>query len=411
MTEAEIPTRPAAPQLSPARTTAAIIALAMGGFGIGVTEFAAMGLLRSIAEGFAATEAQAGVAISAYALGVVVGAPLITVAAARMPRKTLLLVLMALFTVGNTAAAFSPNLPVLIATRFVAGIPHGAYFGAACVVAATLAGPGREAKATSYVILGLSVANVVGVPAATRLGDSIGWQWAFAAVGLIGLATFAAIALAVPHPRGLEPVSVRDELSALRQSQVLLTLAVAAIGFGGLFAIYSYIQWTMVDVAGVPRETMPWVLALYGIGMVVGGLLGGIAADRDLERTLLGGLVVMAALMFGFFLATPWLAPAVVGVFLVGLGGSFVIPALQTRLMRWAGRGQTLAGALNHAALNVANALGAWVGGLVIAAGFGYRAPAVAAVALAVVGLAIAVPAVIKGKRTAPPTRRATPVV
>lgn len=406
----ETANRPAARQLSRARITAAIIALAMGGFGIGVTEFAAMGLLRSIAEGFGATEADAGVAISAYALGVVVGAPLITVAAARMPRKTLLLVLMALFTVGNTAAAFAPSLGVLIATRFIAGIPHGAYFGAACIVAATLAGPGREAKAASYVLLGLSVANVVGVPAATQLGEAIGWEWAFATVGLIGLGTFVAIALAVPHPRGLEPVSVRDELSALRQPQVLLTLAIGAIGFGGLFAIYSYIQWTMVDSAGVARELMPWVLATYGLGMVIGGLIGGITADRDLERTLVTGIALMALAMAGFYFAAVAAIPAVVMLFVVGLVGSSVMPALQTRLMRWAGRGQTLAGALNHAALNVANALGAWVGGLVIAAGYGYRAPAVAATALSLIGLAIAIPAVIKATGTTMPPRRTSAV-
>ena len=382
------------PQPTAARLSVAIVALALGGFGIGVTEFASMGLLRSIADDFGTTEAATGIAISAYALGVVIGAPVLTVAAARMPRKRLLLLLMGLFVVGNGLSALADSLALLNAARFIAGIPHGAYFGAASLVAARLAGPGKEAQATSYVLLGLSVANVIGVPAATFLGDSIGWAWSYAAVAGIGILAFAAIAATVPPPRGLEPVSTRDELSALRSPQVLGTLAVAAIGFGGLFAIYSYIQWTMVDVSGVPRELMPWVLAIYGLGMVCGGLIGGVVADRALEATVLGGLIIMAASLLIFWFATPYAVAAVIALFVVGLCASAVIPALQARLMQWAGRGQTLAAALNHSALNIANALGAWIGGAVIAAGWGYRAPALAAVGLAVAGFLVAVPMV-----------------
>lgn len=385
---------------SPARVAVAIAALALGGFGIGVTEFASMGLLRAIADGFGTTEAETGTVISAYALGVVIGAPVLTVAAARVPRKALLLGLMAMFVVGNGLSAFATNLDLLVAARFVAGIPHGAYFGAACLVAASMAGAGREARAVSLVLLGLSVANVVGVPAATFLGDAVGWQAAFGVVAGIGVATLAAIAVSVPKPARLAPVSVRDELSALRQPQVLLTLAIGSVGFGGLFAIYSYIQWTLVEVSGVPREMMPWVLAIYGLGMVCGGLLGGALADRDLERTVLYGLVVMAVMLGAYYLASENSIAAVIAVFAIGMSSSAVIPALQSRLMRWAGRGQTLAAALNHSALNIANALGAWLGGLVIAAGWGYRAPALVAVGLALGGFAIALPAVILAART-----------
>jgi DHA1 family inner membrane transport protein len=379
--------------VSSARVPLAIAALALGGFGIGVTEFAAMGLLRAIADDFALTEPQAGHVISAYALGVVVGAPLLTVSTSRWRRRTLLLVLMALFAVGNVAAAFAPTAGTLVAARFVAGIPHGAYFGVASLVAASLAGPGRQARAVSLVILGLSVANVVGVPAATWLGEAAGWQAAFLAVGVIGAATVAAIAVAVPEPPGGEPVRAREELSALARPQVLATLAAGCVGFGGMFAVYTYIQWTMVDVAGVDRAWMPAVLALYGLGMVAGNLVGGVIADRNLDGGILGTTVFMIVVLAGFSVAAHHPATALVGLFLVGTTGAALVPGLQSRLMAVAGRGQTLAAALNHSALNVANALGAWIGGVVIAAGFGYTAPALAGAGLAVLGLAVLAPA------------------
>lgn len=378
---------------------AAILALALGGFGIGVTEFAAMGLLRSIADGFGLTEPQAGNVITAYALGVVVGAPLLTVWTSRWRRRTLLLVLMALFTIGNVAAAFAPTAELLVVARFVAGIPHGAYFGVASLVAASLAGAGRQARAVSQVLLGLSVANVIGVPAATWLGESIGWQSAFFAVGVIGALTVAAILVVVPEPTGTVVVRAREELAALARPQILATLAVGAVGFGGMFAIYTYIQWTMVDVASIDPAWMPVVLAVYGLGMVAGNVLGGIVADRDLDR----GLVLIAAVMVGilalFSVAAHHPVTAIVGLFLVGTTGSALVPGLQTRLMRYAGRGQTLAASLNHSALNAANALGAWLGGVVIALGFGYTSPALAGAMLAAVGLAILVAAVVAARR------------
>lgn len=377
----------------------AILALALGGFGIGVTEFAAMGLLRSIAESFGVSEPQAGTVISAYALGVVVGAPLLTVWTSRWRRRTLLMVLMALFTVGNVIAAFAPSLETLVLARFLAGIPHGAYFGVASLVAASLAGPGKQARAVAQVLLGLSVANVIGVPVATLLGDAAGWESAFIAVGVIGALTVLAILVVVPEPPGGVVVRAREELAALARPQVLATLAVAAVGFGGMFAIYTYIQWTMVDVAGIGRAWMPAVLAVYGLGMVAGNVLGGFVADRNLD----GGLVVIATLMTGilalFAIAAHNPVTAVIGLFLVGTSGSALVPGLQTRLMRYAGRGQTLAASLNHSALNAANALGAWIGGMVIALGFGYASPALAGAALAAVGLVILVGAVVAARR------------
>ena len=208
------------PAFSPARVQLAIVALALGGFGIGVTEFAAMGLLRSIADSFGISEPQAGTVISAYALGVVVGAPLLTVWTSRWRRRTLLMVLMALFTVGNVTAAFAPTLETLVAARFLAGIPHGAYFGVASLVAASLAGAGKQARAVAQVLLGLSVANVIGVPVATWLGEAAGWESAFLAVGVIGAATVAAILVVVPEPAGGVVVRAREELAALARPQI-----------------------------------------------------------------------------------------------------------------------------------------------------------------------------------------------
>ena len=388
------------PGFSPARVQLAILALALGGFGIGVTEFAAMGLLRSIADSFGISEPQAGTVISAYALGVVVGAPLLTVWTSRWRRRTLLMVLMGLFTAGNVVAAFAPTLETLVAARFLAGIPHGAYFGVASLVAASLAGAGKQARAVAQVLLGLSVANVIGVPVATWLGEAAGWQSAFLAVGVIGAATVIAILVVVPEPAGGVVVRAREELAALARPQVLATLAVGAVGFGGMFAIYTYIQWTMVDVAGIDRSWMPAVLAVYGLGMVAGNILGGIIADRDLDRGLLLIATVMTVILALFAVAAHHPATAVIGLFLVGTTGSALVPGLQTRLMRYAGRGQTLAASLNHSALNAANALGAWLGGVVIAFGFGYTSPALAGAALAGLGLAILVAAVLGARRS-----------
>lgn len=391
----DIPT----PALSRSRVTFAILALALGGFGIGVTEFAVMGLLRPIAEGFGISEPEAGNIISAYALGVVIGAPLLTVAAARMRRRHLLLALMALFVVGNAAGAFAPDETWLIAARFVAGIPHGAYFGVASLVAANMARPGRQAQAVAWVLMGLSVANVVGVPAATWLGGVLGWESAFLAVAVIGVLTFVAIALLVPEPRGLERVRALDELGAMARPQVILTLAVGTVGFGGMFAVYSYITWTMTEVAGIDAGLMPLVLATYGVGMVVGNLMGGWLADRDLERGMLLAVGFMAVILVVFSVAVRHPVTGLLALFLVGMSGSALVPGLQSRLMRYAGRGQTLAAALNHSALNAANALGAWIGGVVIALGLGYTAPALAGAGLAALGFVVLAFAVVLAKR------------
>ena len=367
----------------------AIIALALGGFGIGTTEFVAMGLLPNIAESLEVSEPTAGYVISAYALGVVVGAPLIAALTARMSRRTLLIALMTAFTVGNLATVLAPSYGLLIVARFVAGLPHGAYFGVAALVAAHLAGPRHRAKAVGQVMLGLSVANVLGVPAATWLGETFGWRSAFAIVVVIGLATIAALVRSLPSLSDMRVTNPMTELGALCRAQVWFTLAIGVVGFGGMFAFYSYLNSTLTTLTGLSVSLVPLALMLFGIGMIVGNVLGGAAADRIVTLSILGGLI-MTAVALGLFAAlaqNPW--AALILTFVVGVSATAMIPALQTRLMDVADDAQTLAAALNHSALNIANAAGAFLGGVVIGAGYGYRAPSVLGVFLAIAGMLV----------------------
>ncbi|NKX90590.1 MFS transporter [Nocardia coubleae] len=381
-----------------------MLALALGGFGIGTTEFVTMGLLPDIAAAFGISEPSAGHAVSAYALGVVVGAPLIAALCARVPRKKLLIVLMAAFTLGNAATVLAPTFGTLVAARFVSGLPHGAYFGVASLAAATLAPVGQRAKAVAAVMLGLSVANVVGVPGATWLGQHFGWRDAYIVVTFIGVATVAALWRYLPALSDMKITNPMTELGALRRPQVLLTLAVGAIGFGGMFAVYTYIATTMTDVAGMPIGAVPIVLALFGLGMIAGNIIGGILADRGVDRSIFAAMIAMVVILAGFVLAAHNPITAAVGAFLVGASGAALAPGLQTRLMDVAADAQTLAAALNHAALNIANAAGAWLGGLVIAAGLGYTAPALVGAVLAVAGVALFTATVLLARRTTPNT-------
>ncbi|WP_422743340.1 MFS transporter [Mycobacterium sp. WMMD1722] len=389
----------------------AVLALALGGFGIGTTEFVAMGLLPDIAAGLRITEPIAGHVISAYALGVVIGAPVIAALTARMPRKTLLLGLMVLFTVANLATAFAPSYATLMAARFIAGLPHGAFFGIAALVAAQLMGPRNRAKAVAYVLSGLTVATVIGVPAASWLGQHFGWRSAFALVVGVGAVTLTAIWCWVPEMRGMQATSPLTELGALKRLQVWLALLVGMVGFGGMFAVYTYVTTTLTDVAGVSRALVPLGLMTFGLGMVIGNLVGGRMADVSVVRGLYASLTSLGIVLTGFVFAAhnPW--TAMLGLFLIGATGSSIGPALQTRLMDVAHDAQTLAAALNHSALNIANAAGAWIGGMVISAGLGYTAPAAAGAVLTVAGLLVLTVSVVaqrwsdRGHRAGQPTR------
>ena len=384
----------------PAVRWLAVLALALGGFGIGTTEFVAMGLLPDIAASLHITEPTAGHVISSYALGVVIGAPLIAAFAARVPRKTLLLVLMAVFTVGNLASVVAPSYETLILARFVAGLPHGAYFGVAALVAAHLMGPQNRAKAVAHVMCGLTVATVVGVPIASWLGQTLGWRSAFGLVVAVGLGTLAALSLWLPAQlRSMQVTSPVTELGALKRLQVWLALLVGMIGFGGMFAVYTYISTTMTDVAGLPRPLIPVALMMFGVGMVVGNLVGGRLADQSVIRALYLSLSALGIVLALFVLASHNSWTALLVLFGIGAAGSAVAPALQTRLMDVAHDAQTLAAALNHSSLNIGNATGAWVGGLVIATGYGYTAPAAAGALLAAAGLLVLTVSVLVQRR------------
>jgi DHA1 family inner membrane transport protein len=366
-----------------------LVALAVGGFAIGTTEFASMGVLPEIAGDLGVSIPTAGHAITAYALGVVVGAPLFAVLGARLPRKRLLLALMSAITLANLASTLAPTFGLFVASRFLSGLPHGAYFGIGAVVASSLVAPERRARAVAMTMMGLTVANIVGVPLATLLGQHLGWRSTYGTVVAIGLLTLVGLELLVPRVSPQPGAGPRQELSALKRPQVWLTLALGSIGFGGLFAVYSYVTPTLTTVSGASAATIPLVLAIFGVGMTAGNVLGGRLADWSIGRTLAGGSVAVIAVLLSFPLTAHHLVPAVATLFLLPLASGCMLPALTARLMDVSRDGKSLASSLNHSALNVGNALGAWLGGLVIAAGFGYTAPALVGAALAAAGLLV----------------------
>lgn len=373
---------------SPVHFLRAILALGVGGFAIGTGEFVIMGLLPEVAKDIGVSIPQAGHVISAYALGVVIGAPVLAVLAAGWHRRALLIALMAVFAAGNFASALAPGYLSLNLLRFVAGLPHGTYFGVAALVAATLAPPGRRARAVGLVMLGLTGATLVGVPIAAWLGQWFGWRAAFVFVGIVALAAIVLLRRDIPDIAAAAGASPWRELGALRRKQVWLTLGIAAIGFGGMFSVFSYVKPTLIEVAGLPVGGVPFVLALFGLGMVVGNLVGARLADRSLMRTI-GGLLAYAALVLvAFSFAAHHVVTAAINVFLIGTTVA-IGPALQIRLMDVAGEAQTLAAALNHSAFNMANALGAWLGGVAIAAGLGWTATGWVGALLAVGGLGV----------------------
>jgi DHA1 family inner membrane transport protein len=359
-------------------------ALAVGGFGIGTGEFGIMGLLPDVAGDIGVSIPVAGHVISAYALGVVVGAPVIAVLAAKLSRRMLLLALMTVFAVGNVASALAPDYGWLVVLRFLTGLPHGAYFGVASLVAASMAQPNQRARAVGRVMLGLAVATLVGVPLATSFGQTLGWRAAFVAVGAIGALATLLIWRFVPADRADADASPLRELGALRRLQVWLTLGIGAVGSGGMFAVFSYITPTLVNVAGIRESLVPFVLCVFGTGMIIGNVAGSRLADRALLPTI-GGLLVWNAIVLGLLVFTAghaWLA--VTNLLLIGTGF-----AVQTRLMDVAADAQMLAASLNHSAFNIANALGAWTGGLTIAAGYGWTSTGWVGTSFALGGLGV----------------------
>jgi MFS transporter, DHA1 family, inner membrane transport protein len=365
-----------------------IFALAMGGFAIGTTEFATMSLLPFFSRGLGIDAPTAGHVISAYALGVVVGAPVFAVLGARLPRRTLLISLMGVFALGNGLSAVAPNYHWMLVFRFLSGLPHGAYFGVAALVATSLVPENRRTTAVGRMFLGLTLATIVGVPMANWLGQAIGWRWSFGLVALMGVVTMTFVWRLAPYEPAHPESSPLRELGALRHTQVWLTLGIGAIGFGGMFAVYTYLADVLGEVTGVSAHAVPIVLSIFGVGLTLGNLLVPIFADRALMRTA-GGILVWSAVALAVFplvAGNVWLLT--LDVFLIGLGGALGT-VLQTRLMDVAEDAQGLAAALNHSAFNTANALGPFLGGLAIAAGYGWTSPGWVGSLLALCGLVL----------------------
>ena len=368
------------------KTTWVLFALAVGAFAIGTTEFATMSLLPMFAHDLGIDAPTAGHVISAYALGVVVGAPVFAVLGARLPRRTLLTLLMGMFALANGLSALAPNYHWMLFFRFLSGLPHGAYFGVAALVATSLVPENRRTVAVGRVFLGLTFATIIGVPLAIWLGQAMGWRWSFGLVALLGVLTMTLVWLMAPADPAHPDSSPLRELGALRRTQVWLTLGIGAIGFGGMFAVYTYLANILGEVTGVSVQSVPFVLSVFGVGLTVGNIVVPIFADRALIRTT-GVVLVWNAIALALF---PLMAGNVwtisVDVFLIGVGGALAT-LLQTRLMDVAEDAQGLAAALNHSAFNTANALGPFLGGLAISAGYGWTAPGWVGSLLAIGGL------------------------
>ena len=368
----------------------ALLALALGGFGIGLTEFGIMGLLPEVAADFGVTEAQAGYLISGYALAVAVGAILLTVATARLDRKRVLLALMVLFIVGNMLSAIAPTYSLMMLGRVVAALCHGAFFGIGAVVAADLVPAGRKAAAIAFMFAGLTAANVLGVPLGTFLGQATGWRSTFWAITVIGVVALIGIALLVPSIEAAQgSKGVLDEFRIFRSPQVWASMAITVLGYGGMFGAFSYIAFTLTGVSGFAASTVPWLLVLFGVGLFVGNIVGGRAADRNLGATLLTLLASLAVILAVFSVTAGNQVATIVALLVMGGVGFATVPGLQMRIMNHAGDAPTLASGANIAAFNVGNAFGAWIGGITIAAGLGYRSPLWAGALVTLSGLAV----------------------
>ncbi|UFS61065.1 MFS transporter [Subtercola endophyticus] len=378
----------------------ALLALTLGGFGIGCTEYVAMGLLPNLAQDLLPAlysvsseqaNAQAGLLITAYAAGVVVGAPTIAAVAARWPRKIVLMCLLGMIIIGTVASAVLPSFGLIVLARFISALPHGAYFGIAALVAATLMGPGKRGRGVALVLAGLTVANVVGVPLITYIGQTTSWRVSYLVVAGIFVLALIAVLLTVPNLPGDPSATMKQELKAFRRPQVWFAVGMGAIGFGGFFSIYTYVSPIVTSITGLSVTIVPIALIVIGIGMTIGNLLGGWFADRNLKRSMLGfyGMVLLTLIELLLFASNP--VGLFVGLFVLGISASAISPLIQTRLMDVAGDSQSIAAALNHSALNFGNALGPLLGGIVLTMGFGYVAPIWVGILLTVLGILIAV--------------------
>ena len=387
-----------------------LLALALGGFGIGLTEFVIMGLLPEVAADFSVSEATAGWLISGYALAVVIGALLLTAAVTRFERKPVLAVLLVLFIAGNLVSAVAPDYSTMMLGRIIAALAHGAFFGIGAVVAAGMVAPARKAGAIALMFTGLTAANVLGVPLGTMLGQAAGWRSTFWAITGIGVLALAGILTLVPRTGHSDsaPASLRSELGAFRSGQVWLSILVTILGYGGMFGAFTYIAYTLTEVTGFEASAVPWLLILFGIGLFVGNTVGGKAADRNVDRTLLVVLAVLVVILVAFALTAGNQPLTIASVILMGGFGFATVPGLQMRVMNYARSAPTLASGANIGAFNVGNALGAWLGGVTITAGFGYTSPIWAGAAITLLGLGVMAFAAARAK---PHMQWATPAL
>ncbi len=377
-----------------------LVALAVGAFGIGLTEFVIMGLLPEVARDFAVSEASAGWLISGYALSVVAGALGLTAATTRLPRKPVLVGLIVLFLIGNALTAMAPGYDVAMIGRIVAALCHGAFFGIGAVVAADLVAPEKKAGAIALMFTGLTAANVFGVPFGTFLGQQFGWRstfWAIVAVGVVALVGILTLVPSLPRPA--VPVALRSELAAFRSGQVWLSLLITVLAYGGMFGAFTYIAYTLTDVSGFAAESVPWLLVLFGVGLVIGNVVGGRLADRSIDRTLLFFVAALLVVLVAFAALAASGIAAAIALFLMGGFGFGTVPGLQSRIMNSAGGAPTLASGANIGAFNVGNALGAWAGGLGIAAGWGYTSPLWIGAAITAAALVVVVAAMLSARR------------
>lgn len=380
---------------------AGLIALALGGFGIGLTEFVITGLLPEVAADYGVTETTAGWLVTGYALAVIVGALGLTAATTRLPRKPVLLGLLVLFIVGNTLSAIAPTYEVMMSGRVIAALCHGAFFGIGSVVAANMVERSKRASAVALMFTGLTASNVLGVPFGTFLGQALGWRSTFWAIVVIGVVALVGVLVLVPTVRATETPSLARELGAFRSGQVWLSLGMTVLGYGGMFGAFTYIAYTLTSVSGFPSSAVPWLLVVFGVGLFVGNFVGGKLAARSIDRTLLVVLVALTVVLGLFALVATSPVLTVIALVLMGAFGFATVPALQTRVMQYADHAPTLASGANIAAFNLGNALGAWIGGLTIAAGLGYTSPiwAGAGITLAAVALTlVAMGAVRRGR-------------
>ncbi|MEU6219661.1 MFS transporter [Streptomyces sp. NPDC047022] len=380
----------------------ALLALAIGAFGIGTTEFVIMGVLPQVANDFGVSIPTAGLLVTGYALGVMFGAPIMTALGTKVSRKRMLMFLMGLFILGNLLSAVAPAFGLMLVGRVVASLAHGAFFGIGSVAASELVAPEKRASAIAMMFSGLTVANVIGVPLGTFVGQSAGWRVTFALVAALGVAGLLGVARLVPEMPKPEGVRLRQELAVFKNAQVLLAMAMTVLGFGGVFAAITYIAPMMTHVAGFSEGSVTWLLVLLGLGMVGGNLIGGRYADRALMPMLyvsLGGLALVLSL---FTLTAHYKVLAAITLVLIGALGFASVPPLQKRVLDHAHGAPTLASAVNIGAFNLGNALSAWLGGIVIAAGLGYTAPNWVGALLALSALLLAfVSAALEHRETA----------